>query len=182
MSDGGHVDANTEENLIAAVDAIGRSILTDAVGEQEAREKAGRAETARVATRWLHEVIRWGVVIQREAVAAAGEAAADATGAEPLEEQEKLYPTPELIAAGMQEANRRAIERGELEDCGHNGMHAVWKCRTCCEIGTYACPDLLDGDGSRFASLRSVSQDTGNNSAKDAIGASREGIAPGGFG
>jgi hypothetical protein len=131
-------DANTEENLRATVDAI----LTDAVGKQEAREKAGRAETAKAATRRLQEVIRRGAVIQQENVAAAGEAVVGATGAEPLEEQEKLHPTPELIAAGMREANRRAIERGELEDCTHirhNGMHAVWKCRTCCEIGTYAC-------------------------------------------
>ena len=40
-------DANTEENLRATVDAI----LTDAVGNQEAREKARRAETAKAATR-----------------------------------------------------------------------------------------------------------------------------------
>ena len=31
--DDGHADANTEGNLRATVDAIGRSILTDAVGE-----------------------------------------------------------------------------------------------------------------------------------------------------
>ena len=123
----GRADANTEENLRATVDAI----LTDALGEQEAREKAGRAETAKAATRRLQEVIRRGVVNQQETVAAAGEATAGATGAELLEEQEKLHPTPELIAAGMREANRRAMERGELEDCihiRHNGMHAVgWR-------------------------------------------------------
>ena len=56
----GHAGTDTEENLRAAVDTI----LTNAVGEQEAREKAGRAKTARMATRQLREVIR------REAVAA----------------------------------------------------------------------------------------------------------------
>ena len=151
-------DANTEGNLRATLDAI----LTDVVGKQEAREKPGRVETAKVATRRLQEVIRRGVVIQQEIVAAAGEAAAGATGAEPLEEQEKVHPTPGLIAAGMREANRRAIEWGELEDCihiRHNGMHDVWQCRTCCEIGTYACW-METGHGSHLCGACNKTQAT----------------------
>ena len=113
--DDGHADANTEENLRAAVDAIGRSILTDAVGEQEAREKAGRAETARVATRRLQEVIRRGVVIQRETVAAAGEAAADATEAELLARVGKTEVTKSY------EARMHGAELTVGRSSGHSG-------------------------------------------------------------
>ena len=88
------------------------------------------------------------VVEHRGAAAEAGEAEMEAAesrvGQETevpvtMEAEATILTEAELLAAGIQAANERAIRRGELKACGHNKMHVTWKCLTCCEIGHHAC-------------------------------------------
>ena len=87
------------------------AILADEVEKQEAREKAGRRETARTATRRLQELMRGETV--------------GTTGAEPFEGQEKLHSTPELIAAEVQARAAAEVRKAQAEIAMMRGLQAV---------------------------------------------------------